>query len=163
MANDWMNDDGLYIKFGTKEGKVIGGGEFQKGALGNEHYIEFIVDTTYLDGTTLTFLSDTLTLPGDCFLYRAEFEVEVAFDSAGEGATISFGLYDTDRTTAYDADGIDVQVAEAAIDGVGDTIVCDGALVGTRLANNTPCYVTALVETEAFTAGKGRLKLWYYF
>src|SRR5688500_359501 len=158
----WMNEDGLFIKFGTEEAKLTTGGEHATPD-GNNHYIEFEVNTTVLN--TLTgpiFLSDTLTIPGDCFLLKAEFEVEVAFDSAGEAATVDFGFYDSDRVTAYDEDGIDAAIAEADIDAVGDTIACNGALVGTRLANDTPLYVTADVDTELFTAGKGFLKIWYY-
>jgi hypothetical protein len=160
----WLNSDGLYIKYGQTESATITGGEYAAMSEGSMHYIEFEITPEVLN--TLTgpiFLSDTLLLPGDCFLFKAEFEVEVAFDSTGEAATVDFGLYDTDRTTAYDEDGIDAAIAEADIDAVGDTIACNGALVGTRLANNTPCYVTADVDTELFTAGLGRLKIWYYF
>src|SRR5688500_17909992 len=100
----WVNDDGLFIKFGTDEAKLNTGGEFPI-MDGNYHLLQFEITPTVLN--TLTgpiFLSDTLTIPGDCFLFKAEFEVEVAFDSAGEAATVDFGLYDTDRTTAYDED-----------------------------------------------------------
>jgi hypothetical protein len=154
----WMNGDGLYIKFGTEEVAVTQAGEYNQ--LGPLHYIEAEINWDELEafGTT-TFLSETVKLPDGVYLEKAEFEVSVAF--AGASATISFGTIDTDRTTAHDADGIDVQIATTSIDAAGDTITCDGALIGTVLDNTTPMLLTALVETADFTAGQGFLRVYY--
>lgn len=156
----WMNDDGLFIKYGRDRGTTKKAGEFEDFPKGNEHYIEAQLDLETLGTSTGTvFLSDTLRLPATAYLLRAEIFVETAFTSGGS-ATLTLGLYDTDRTTAYDADGIDATVAVAALT-AGATITCDGALINTRLANNTPCLLSATVGTAAFTAGKGFLRVWY--
>lgn len=156
----WMNDDGLYIKFGRDRGITKKAGEFEDFDKGNEHYIEAQLDLDVLGTSTGTvFLSDTLRIPGDAYLLKAELRVETAFTSGGS-ATLTLGLYDTDRSTAYDADGIDATIAVAALT-AGATITNDGALINTRLANNTPCLLTATVGTAAFTAGKGFLRIWY--
>ena len=154
----WMNDDGLYIKFGTEEATVTPAGEYNQ--LGPLHYIEAEINWDELEAfDTLTILSDTVKIPTGVFLEAASFEVVTAF--VGSGATISFGTLDTDRTTEHDEDGIDAQIATTSIDGEGDTITCDGALIDTVLDNSTPMLLTALVETADFTAGKGFLRVYY--
>ena len=154
----WMNDDGLLVKFGASKGASTAGGEFGAFAEGNEHMLEFEVNTTVLDGTGLKFLSDVVTLPKDAYLTRATFAIETAFTSGGS-ATLAFGLYDTDRTTAYDADGIDSAIAVGSL--TSGSITCNGALIGTRLANNTPSLITATVGVAAMTAGKGFLRVYW--
>jgi hypothetical protein len=154
----WMNDDGLYIKFGTEEGATGVAGEYNR----NEplHYIEVEINWDELEAfDTLTILSDHVKIPDGVFLEKASFEVVTAF--VGATATISFGTLDTDRTTEHDEDGIDAQIAITAIDAIGDTITCDGALIDTVLDNTTPMLLTALVETADFTAGKGFLRVYY--
>lgn len=159
MASDWMNNDGLYIKFGAKEAEPAHGGEYRwNGPLTK---VEFDIDFDRLEAFgTATFLSDTVTIPNGVRLEKAELYVETTFTSSGS-ATLDLGLYDTDRATAYDADGIDSAIAIADLT-AGDLIECDGALVGTTLANNTPSLVTATVGTADFTAGKAKLRLYYY-
>ena len=130
----WVNDDGLVVKFGTEEADRGKGGIF--------------TDKMY----------------GDCTVYEfdiraAELEPLVAFTSGG-AATLTIGLYDTDRTTALDADGIDAAIALTAIDTVGEKVTCDGALVNTVLSNDTPCLVGATVGTAAYTAGRAKLRLY---
>lgn len=159
MASDWMNKDGLYIKFGAKEAEPAHGGEYQwDGPLTT---VEFDIDFDRLEAYgTATFLSDTVTIPNGVRLEKAELYVETAFTSGGS-ATLDLGLYDTDRATAYDADGIDAAIPVGSLT-AGARIQCDGALVGTTLANNTPSLVAATVGTANFTAGKAKLRLYYY-
>lgn len=155
----WMNEDGLLIKFGREKGQVVKAGEFADPDKGSEHYIEAVIDTSVLTSTGTYFLADTLRIPKNAYLVKAEIHVETAFTSGGS-ATLTLGFYDTDRSTAYDADGIDATVAVDALT-AGATITCDGALVNTRLANDTPLLLTAAVGTAAFTAGKGVVRIWW--
>jgi len=153
----WYNADGLIVKFGTTEAEPTFGGEYRTPT--STRIIEFEINAADLEAFgTPTFLSDTVKLPNGVLLEAAEFVVLEAFTSAG-AATLTFGLYDDDEATAYDADGIDAAIALTAIDTVGEKVTCDGALVGTVLANNTPSYVAATVGAANYTAGKGVLRL----
>lgn len=156
----WTNNDGLYIKYGAEEANVGGGGEYRWNGPFTE--LEFDVQWNKLNAFgTVTILDETVRIPSGVILTYAEFEPTIGFTSGG-AATISFGLYDTDRTTAYDEDGIDATIALTAIDAVGETVTCDGALVNTKLSNDTPCLVTATVGTANYTAGQGKLRLRYF-
>lgn len=155
----WTNDDGLHIRYGSDEAAMKKVGSFADFD-GGRQILE--VEFDYNDVTSAgseTILSDGVRIPAGVFLEKAEFVVETAFTSGG-AATLTFGLIDEDRSTAFDADGIDAAIAITAIDAAGDNITCDGAVVGTVLTNSAPMLVTATVGTAVFTAGKGRLRLW---
>jgi hypothetical protein len=161
MANTWHNDDGLFVRFGRKEGETQVAGEYR--GVGQLHEVQVLVDFARLNDVaagTEQILSDTVRIPATAHLKAAEFYVETAF--VGASGTLSFGLIDEDRATAFDADGIDATIAVTAIDAIGDTITCDGALINTTLTNTTPLLITATNATTAFTAGKGYLTLQYY-
>jgi hypothetical protein len=151
----WTNSDGLRVKFGLDESKKAKEGS-QSGANGTDNLV--IADVV---GTDLTSASAVLNgggvsavvIPAGAILRRATFVTEVAFTSGGS-ATLNLGLAKFDGTT-YDADGIDATVALTAIDAIGETVTCDGALVGGALAYD--CILVADYDTAAFTAGRGKL------
>lgn len=158
----WVNDDGLVVKFNRDEATHAVVGEVS--VTGDFREIVVLVDYSKLEAAgTTTILSDTVRIPDGVWLDSAQFVVETAFDSAGEAAELTFGTIRMDRSTAHDADGIDVAIAEASIDAAGDTIDCDGQLINTTLSvtNDEPVLLTALVGTEAFTAGRGYLTVRY--
>lgn len=156
----WYNNDGLLVKFGTEEAVVGGGGEYRWNGPFTE--VEFDVQWDKLNAFgTATILDETVRIPNGVLLTSAEFETIVPFVSSGS-ATLTLGFFDTDRTTAYDEDGIDATIAKTAIDAVGETVTCDGALINTILANNTPNLVSATVGTADFSAGQGKLRLRYF-
>jgi hypothetical protein len=154
----YTNDDGLYIKFGTAkvEPANVGG---QLKSYGENRVVEitFAYDDLAATGTE-KILGDQVGLPDGCVLEKAEFFVEEAF--VGATATLSFGVIRRDRSTAVDADGIDQTIAVTAIDAIGDTVTCDGALIGTVLTNGG--LITATEGTAAFTAGKGTLRVFWH-
>lgn len=157
----WMNNDGLFIRFGTEKPAVTFGGESTTD--GNERVIT--LNLKYSDFAaygTEKIISEGVTIPSGAVLKSAVFQVTKAF--AGTNATLSFGLIDTDRSTAYGSAGvgIDSAIAVTAIDAVGDTITCDGAIVNTTIDNTTPVYVTATVGTANFTSGEGQLVIRYF-
>lgn len=155
----WHNNDGLLVKFGSSEAEMKTVGSYADFD-GGRQILE--VEFNYDDVTALateTILSDGVRIPAGVMLEKAEFVVETGFDSGG-AATLSFGLIDEDRVTAFDADGIDATIAETAIDTPAETVVCNGAVVGSILTNSAPMLVTATVATALFTVGKGRLRLW---
>lgn len=156
----WLNNDGLLIKYGTEEALHGGGGEYRWNGPFTE--VEIDVQWNRLNAFgTRTILDETVRIPNGVLLTSAEFEVIVPFTSGGS-ATLTLGFFDTDRTTAYDEDGIDATIALTAIDAVGETVTCDGALINTVLANNTPNLISATVGTANYTAGRGKLRLRYF-
>ena len=163
----WLNDDGLYIKFDTAEGEVTTGGEATTD--GEDRVIKLNItaedllahdSTAGIGGGATKILADNVIIPDGAFVKSATFEVTEAF--AGATATLTIGLYDTDRSTVYDADGIDATIAVTAIDAVGDTIACDGDVVGAIISNGgTNVLITAVAGTATFTDGTGQLTIVY--
>ena len=153
----WTNDDGLYVKFGTELATVTKGGQYRDAAELIVAEVEILWSDLAATGTEKV-MADNVTIPNGAHIEKAEFYVETAF--AGATATLTFGLIDQDRSTAIDADGIDATIAVTAIDAAGDTVDCDGALINTTLTNTG--LITATEGTAAFTAGKGRLRIYYY-
>lgn len=164
---DWVNDDGLRIRFGTGEALVTRGGVVENGV---EHVVEIELLASdlkaYDDSTDPTTILDWNTrIPAGAFLKSAELTVLTAF--AGATATLDIGLVNaSDQEAAFtdeDDDGIDAAIAVTAIDAAGDTITCDGALIGTTLGSDSGGYlVSAEAGTATFTAGEARLRIHYF-
>ncbi len=160
----WINNDGLRVRFGNEEAVETKIGEYGNFDPGSVHLVELRLDTTSL-GTLGKTVWTACRFPGanaeTCFIKRAEIFVETGIDSAGEGLTLSIGFDNADGTV-LNATGIDATVAEAAMATANTTIVCDGALVGTRLTNTQPLYLTTTVGTEIATSGEGWVRIWYF-
>jgi hypothetical protein len=160
----WINDDGLRVMFASEEADGTPVGEYGNFDPGSVHLVQLEINPTVLDAVD-TKIYHAVRLPGangkTCFIEKAEVHIEEAFDSSGDAFTLTIGLYNADDT-AYDADGIDVAIAQTAIDGVGDIVTCDGAKVKTRLDNTQPLHLSTLVGGAVPTAGKGWVKVWYF-
>lgn len=157
----WYNNDGLYVRFGTEKVVSAVGGESVTD--GNNRVLTFDFDYTDLAAFgTEKILSEGVTIPDGAFIKSAVLTVLTPFDSALDTATLTVGLIDSDRTTAYDADGLDVAIAQTAIDAEGDEVVMDGAAVGAVVDNTVPVYITTTVGTEDFTAGAAQLVVTYF-
>lgn len=158
MAN-WTNSDGLEVKFGldaAKLGKVAGGNEL-------EQHITVVLDAADMNLTGGRVDSDNpVLIPANSYITQAFFRVITAFDS-GASATLDLGLGLADGTyTGGDEDGIDLAIAETAIDTAGKVVVCDGALVrGTLQSGAVDLYPTFDVDSAAFTVGKGVLHIFF--
>ena len=94
-----------------------------------------------------------LRFPANSRIITATLRVHIAF--AG-GTSYNIGVTQPDGT-AIDADGIDAAIATAAIDAVGETVVCDGALVGNTAGIGTAAGQVDIVATGTYTAGKATL------
>lgn len=154
----WINESGLPIRFGTDLAANGAGGQFRWNGPMAEYEYDIVWNELEAFGT-VTYLGRTVRIPDGMLLTEATIEVSEAFTSGG-AATLTLGFHNADGT-AYDADGIDAAVALTALDTVGETTVCDGALVNTILANGSKkySYVTATVGTADYTAGKAKLRL----
>jgi len=166
----WLNNDGLYIKFGTDETTVVDGGEYS--TLGSLHEVELEIDLDDLSTSTNTFLSDTVTLPSGARIEKVVIVVETAATSGGS-ATLDIGLIDQDRSTSFDDDGLVAALALAEMSDAGAVIEFvngadstpagesgDGALVGTTLSNTG--LIIASANTAVFTGGHLKVRIYWY-
>ena len=176
----WMNNDGLYIKFGQEEGRSAVGGEFAK--RDTVHEYEVLVDYTealsatnaILDGgsTASTTGPFGVVLPKGLRLEEVETVVKTAFTSSGTiaASTIQLGTkLSSDRSTDVAVGSIIAATATGAVLGlatvgtktilrVGSTGA--GTLLGTTLANNQVLAIAnTLHGTNPFTAGQLLIKI----
>lgn len=112
---------------------------------------------SYDDLPSASLDNANLSIPANAWIKDATLRVVTAF--AG-GTSYNIGLSQPDGTV-IDADGIDAAVATAAIDAVGETVVCDGALVGNTAGIGTAAGVVTAAATGTFTAGKAILRVTY--
>lgn len=149
----WNNDDGLYVRYGTAQGKR---GARPASTQSNSKEQEMILEveltgaarTIYPadldnDGTLDGFNGLDAAIPANSFITGQRV---IVLETPAGGTNYAVGTYGADGT-AVDADGIRV---------VAGT---DGALIGTEI--NTAAYVT-VVTTGTYTAGRVKIIINYY-
>lgn len=157
----YLNPDGLYLEYGPDKATPTTAGEYV--TVGQLREVEVTITLTGL-GTASAILADTTIIPAGARLQEIELITKTA--ATGTGAVLNLGLIRTDRTTAYDADGLVAALALTAFDAVGETTVIRvgstgaGALLGTTLANNG--LLVADYDTAAYTAGVIVAKIRWY-
>jgi hypothetical protein len=169
-TNEWLNADGLLVKFGTDLARPTRAGEYSTLLGGGEHMTEVIVDLVRLSALSTfgsdidVILDDTVTIPNGAMLNKVRLTVMEV--TAGASATLDFGLYDQDRTTAIDADGLIVAGTTGWHTSAIGTVVEylqgsteHGALLGTVLTNTG--LLTAQVDGAAYTAGVIKLQVFW--
>lgn len=165
MTNtNWLNQDGLYIRFGDKEGVAAKYGEYK--TFGPTRLVEAKIDfSDFAAFGTNTILSNEGEIPKGAHIEKVEVEVETAF--VGATATLSLGLIGLDRVTLT---GLGSTVLANAITvatlvlGSITTIQVGASFVGSAVggANLTvPGLLTALVGTANFTAGSAKVRIFY--
>lgn len=166
----YTNADGLTQQYGLDAGEPLLGQPGVVKTYGSER--QLVLDFTYdklpafnadldNDGTNDGFIEQlTPAIPANSHIISAKFQTTVAFTSAG-ATTLSIGLAEADGSV-IDADGIDATIAKTAIDAIGETVLCDGALVGGLAGIGTADgYVYTTVATGPYTAGAGKLTIVY--
>lgn len=153
---EWINSDGLRVRFGTDEATTVRGGSVQPN--GEDLQIIFKVKLTEAaTGSALIPRTQGIVIPAGVRLEEVMVKVDTAATSGGS-ATLNLGLNRLDTTTAIDADGLVAALALTSIDAAGDTLALRvgstsvGALVGTTLAY--PGVLVFDYDTAAFTAGE---------
>lgn len=117
-----------------------------------------LVHTFSFDDLPVVGLDEAiLRIPGNARIIKATLRVLTAF--AG-GTSYDIGLTEPDGT-AIDADGIDDDILTAAINVVGETVLCNGALVNNLDGIGTEDGQVVVVATGTFTAGKAVLEIQY--
>jgi hypothetical protein len=157
----WMNDDGLYVKFGTDRADVANGGEYN--VLGGDHWVEFDLDMASVASAT-AIINDVVTIPALARIHTIDVLVLTATE--GTNSNLNLGLTRYDRTTAIDADGL-LAAADAWHTAAAGTMTRyqvgtteAGVLVGVSIGAN-PGYIAAHYDTGAFTAGLLRIRLYW--
>jgi hypothetical protein len=158
----WTNSDGLRILFGVDEAVTGSAGEYRTDD--RDRVVEVAFNLAPL-GTAAAIQDQFVTIPAGVRIARVELINETAATSGGS-ATLNVGLQRLDRTTELDYDGFIAAGALATLDAAGETVTytegttAHGALIGTTLA--FPGYITADYDTAAFTAGRVRVRIYYY-
>ncbi len=164
----WSNNDGLVVGFGTHtEDNRVPAVTAERGS-GLKTLKVFIVGTALEDVGSVTaasFYPQSARLKRGARIRSAHFQVHEVFTSGG-AATLTIGTYKAQTPgTVDDQDGIDATVAIAAINGIGEIVVCDGALVNGTIpvgaTSDSDVEIVATRATAAFTAGTGTLTIEY--
>lgn len=153
---EWINSDGLRVRFGVEEAWVTRGGEVSP----NGELLQIIFKvplTSAATGSALIPRTQGIVFPAGLRIDEVEIRTDTAATSGGSAA-LNIGLNRLDTTTAIDADGLAAAVALATHDAAGEKNVLRvgstgaGALIGTTLAN--PGVLVFDYDTAAYTAGE---------
>lgn len=153
---EWVNSDGLRVRFGVDEANVTRGGNLPA----RDGRAEWTFNIKLTDATTGSALIPRTTgilIPKGYFIDEVEVLTETAATSGGS-AVLNVGLLREDTTTVYDADGFLAAIALASHDAAGETVIYRvgttgvGAFVGTALANAG--WLCMDYDTAAYTAGE---------
>lgn len=134
--------------YGPREIESKFGGEHTSSGLSKT--VEWIFDYNDLPDNNSTGEMEVL-IPAYAYIKSASIDVITAM--TGTSGTLTVGLQQADGTE-IDNDGIDAAVAQAALT-IGNTIVCDGALVGADIG----AAAGQLVATTGGTVTGGRFRV----
>lgn len=159
MVQSWLDNAGLYQKYGVDQTTPNKGGEYS--TLGELRDIEFSIDLTKLTQTE-TPLSDTVFFPIGMKIEQLEIFCD---EAAATGTAIDLGFIQTDRSTEIDFNGLlDAYPTASMTLGSKVTLVSGGTNAGVLVGGTTsvPGYVSCSNTTAtAFTAGKIRVRIKY--
>jgi hypothetical protein len=158
-----MNEDNLYLKYGTEKTTPNVAGEYvTTGAL---REIELRIDLSDV-GSSPAILDDYTVFPAGFRIEEVEVVAETVADSSGDTGVLNLGIMGLDRSTAVDADGILAAFAQTSMDAEGEKTVLRkgtstaGVLVGDVV--ETAGYLCADYDTSAFTQGVIKVTIRYY-
>jgi hypothetical protein len=156
----WINEDGLQVEFDLSRGPTV-----SPGGVTGENVHKTLVHKFGFADVAITDVTvpnaREAFIPAGAVITRATIYVTTAW--VGATGVLDVGLKNAAGTNTDD-DGI-VSSAITTIDALGDTLVCDGALVAdgdltaVRLAADQ--YVMTTYDTAAFTAGAATLVIEY--
>lgn len=153
----WTNADGLTVLMHEEQGTVQTTGKTVVG-IRKALVVDLDDATALVDTYSSAAGPNDAFIPANALIVSAHFVVDTAFTSGG-AATLDIGLFNA-AGTAIDADGIDADIALAAL-AADDAVVCDGILVGIANVGAADAYVGFSYETAVFTAGSGKLVIEY--
>lgn len=161
---NWLNKDGLYVRFGEREAETGVAGELPI-TDGNKHIVELRLALASLTDSTNTPLDQNVFIPKNA---RIEYiDVLNTKAATGTNAVLDLGLIRLDQSTELDYDGLLADAPRTDFDALGETkryqvgVTGAGALMGTVLTN--PGYLVATYDTAAFTDGIVNIRIAYSF
>jgi hypothetical protein len=159
----WLNNDDLYLKFGTEKATPQTAGEYRMD--GPEHMIEIKLDLTTLTQTE-TIQSDTVFFPKNARISRVDV---VTHTAAATGTAIDVGLIrSSDRSTEIDYNGLLAAFPTGSMNADGETTKLTagstyaGALIGTTTSTYVGHISASMTDATAFTAGVIYVRIYYY-
>lgn len=163
VQGNWMNNDGLYLKYGVSKVVPATAGEFMR--YGEYRMSEFFIDLTTLPafGTAaIPVGADIAFIPTGAFIEQVEVECELA--GAGATATLNVGLVNYDRVTVASATGFVNAMTVATLTQGAKIILTGGSAfaggyIGTAAGTPVPGYLWVTANTANFTAGKIRVRI----
>jgi len=151
VAGNWMNNDGLYIQYGTSKAVPTTMGDYL--SYGETREVEFTVTFANAVPAGQYILGNTTMFPSGVFIEQVEMDVEVA---AAGGTSFSIGTVRADRTTT----GTGGTAAGTFINGeVLATITPAGKKVITLLVRRALVPVSVLRPTLRMVLHISRLRL----
>ena len=153
----YTNTDGLRVLTNDDQGVVK-----TQGTTATSATQVLVVDLTFTSiGSSFGLANIDLNnpfIPAGSVILRADLVMTAA--ATGASSTLTIGTYNA-AGTAIVAAGIDSAIALTAIDGIGETVRCDGTHMTTAgyIAENA--YIGAIYGTAVFTAGVGKLYVEY--
>jgi hypothetical protein len=155
----YTNADGLRVLTDTDQGAL----KFQ-GTTSNAMRQVLVVEIPAFTAIATTFGASNIdlnnpVLPANSVILSATLVMSAAATSGG-AATLDIGTYNA-AGTALAATGIDAAIALTAIDGIGETVRCDGTLTTTGSPATVDAYIGLKWNTAAYTAGAGKLYIEY--
>lgn len=166
MANNWFNNDGLFIQYGTDKAIAESWGDYL--SYGDNRVCEGLIDLTKLTSTA-QILSNTTIFPSGANLYIEQVQA-VAETAAAGGTSFSVGLIQSDRATIpanYSTAFINAEVtanmtpAGKKVTYVNGTSNAGGLIGSSPSATTGPYYITALAA-GTYTGGLIRVRIFYH-
>lgn len=167
-TNEWINPDGLMVKFGTDRARKERGGEYSRLADG-QHMVSLMIDLATLPTAASgneQIQGDYYTIPNGAFITKVRVTVIEEPTTAG-APNLDLGLVDQDRTTEIDFNGLlaDADAFETGTD-LGTIVEYvkgtteAGVLIGTQITNTG--LITASPSTADWTDGTLKVDIEYY-
>jgi hypothetical protein len=171
-SGNWLNNDGLYLQYGTAKATPEVGGDYQM--FGPNRCTEVVIDLTTLTSTA-AIQSNTSFFPDGANMYVEQIEV-VCEVAGASGTSFSVGLIQTDRATIpanYSTAFVNAMVlADVTYVGQKTTLTEGSTYAGLMLGASSnsgtypasatgPYYITAL-SSGTFTTGKVRVRIFWH-
>jgi len=163
VQGSWMNNDGLYLKYGVSKVVPATAGEYL--TYGEFRTAEFYIDLTTLPafGTAaIPVGADVAFIPAGAFIEQVEVECELA--GVGATATLNVGLVGFDRTTVASATGFVNAMTVASLTQGSKQILTGGSTfaggyIGTAAGTPSNGYLWVTANTANFTQGKIKVRI----
>lgn len=164
----WLNNDGLYIQYGTTKAIPETAGDYMQP--GGNRVIEVLIDLTTLTSTA-AIQSNTTFFPAGTNVYIEQVDV-IAETGAASGTSFSVGLIQSDRVTiptnysvafvsAMTTSSVDTAGKKVTLTGSSGSFITNSLIGSSPSSTTAPYYITAL-SSGTFTTGKVRVRISYH-